>query len=207
MINIGIGKCLKGIFLIFAGLEANGVYIEFMPDSFIQRLRRLPRSHGFGVQSPSDFHFVTEVLRGKIPRNVLEGLSKDKEEGKLLRLAYLVSKDRKPRYFLNLTQKKELEKVVCLASENCSICVGEGLERAELILADAQSLERVVEEAEKIADIACLIVGNIRYNNDSLKRWQRLIDSGKAAITFDLFSHGVALFDKKRYPQHYNVYF
>ena len=74
--------------------------------SMIQSLRRFlysiirwPRSHGFGVQAPFAFAFVTQVVRDKQYHDFYESLDLDSDESTLrlrkfyLRLYYFLSLD------------------------------------------------------------------------------------------------------------------
>ncbi len=86
-----------------------------------ERVRRAPCSRGFGVQSPSDYRFITETLRGELPEAVCEALPSDADRAKFCRLVYLVCAKFKPRRAANLTGCEELDAFVRFARPDCDV--------------------------------------------------------------------------------------
>lgn len=86
-----------------------------------ERVRRAPCSRGFGVQSPSDYKFITKTLRGALPEAVCGALPSDEAQAKLCRLVYLVCKEYKARRAANLTGCDELDAFVRFARPDCDV--------------------------------------------------------------------------------------
>ncbi len=151
-----------------------------MMNRFFSHFRRLPRSRGFGVQSPSDYHFVTRVLRRPIPQDVLLRMPRGKDERQLARLVYLLQQECETR-----GQEADLrvEDLACLTPED---------------------VDRLMTE---IRDDSCLILTHLRHSKSTLAIFRQLVSHPRRKITFDLYSLAVVIPNAKRYPQHYAINF
>ncbi len=185
--------------------------IREMCSGLVERLSRLPRSHGFGVQSPSDYRFVTQTLRADIPDCMKKKLPADKALARLCRLVFLVSAGIKPRSFLNLTACKQLDNFIILSPEGCNAGGNVDFSEADLLICDDKSLCYDEEKAENLllraADKACLIMTNIYLEGKISPLWQYVVACKSAVITFDAYCAGIVFFDRKRYKQHYKIFF
>ncbi len=170
---------VKLFFLLYKYSYAEIFYFCSMSE-FFSRLRRLPRSRGFGVQSPADYHFVAHVLRRPIPESALEMMPQDKELRKLARLVYLIEQEIE-------TQGKEV-----------GVWVGD--------LASV-SYEDIDRQLENISDGTYLVLSNLRKRASSLALWRSIVDHPRRKICFDLYSIGVVIPDSHRYPEVYELYF
>ncbi len=172
---------------------------------------RRARTQGYGVQSPTDFQFITKTLRADIPAPVREQLEKNKPSYKLCKLVYLVATDRKPHLIVNLTTLQEVEKAACMAHDGCSVGNEHNLEQADMVVADAAELcsdyAKTNDLLNKLSEVACLILRNINRDEDSRNLWQSIILHRKAVITYDLYTFGILFADSKRYRQHYEINF
>ncbi len=147
---------------------------------FFAHICRLPRSRGFGVQSPSDYHFVARVLHRPIPQNVLRALPRDGGERQLARLVYLVQQEAQ------------------LQAREADIRV------EDLTHLTSEDIDRLMDD---IADGSHLVLTHLRATRVSLALFRQLEAHPRRKITFDLYSLAVVIPDAKRYPQHYAINF
>ncbi len=174
------------------------------------RLSRFPRSHGFGVQSPSDYRLVTHTLRAALPEAVLGALPRDRAAAKLCRIVYRVVSSRKPATCVVAGCPEEVARIVSMAFGGCVVNGDAELSATEMVIAGASWLcarREVAEEmAEKLPGGSCMVVAGIRTDKKTLSLWRRIAAHEKSVVTFDLYSSGIVLRDEKRYPQAYKIY-
>lgn len=192
-------------------------------------LRRVPRSHGFGVQSPWAYGFVRNVLNERCPY-----------------YAYQDMRGRHPR--LKRRVRKQCELYFRLANYcRASGALLQGLADADvyadyivagcrktairmLTVPDAQSVsgtEQRVWHGETFvitalndcglsiydslttaaADGTLMVAHGIRDDRESLRRWKTIAAGRAGQVTFDLYCCGIVFFDSKRYTKNYIVNF
>ncbi len=190
-----------------------------------ERLRRGACSRGFGVQSPSDYRFITGTLRGELPAAVCAALPADGATAKLCRLVYLVCEKHRPRRVVNLTKCAEIDAFVRFAATDCEVshaATGQSTaERTSIGQSTALSTDILIVDARLLAsgsvnssDLfsglnspARIIVANIHASGEAFRAWRTLASEARATVFFDLYSSGVALVDEKRYRAEYALWF
>ncbi len=183
-------------------------------------LRRLPRTKGFGVQSPTDYRFCTQTLRAAVPALLSQQHAKGGEEYQWHRLAYVIAAAWRPAVFVNLTACEELNATVLMAHNRCVVGAEKALvAQATLVAVDAADLGaagaqqgvgpdgNIAALLDAMAVDACLIVRHIRRNTACRTAWRTLCRHKRAVITFDLYSFGIVQTYARRYRQHYNINF
>jgi hypothetical protein len=161
-------------------------------------LGRIGHCRGFGIQSPTDYAFVRNVVNEHSPYYAYDELGRndnwlDRKLGKLyLRLA----NHRQPRTISAYGHTDWLMagcKKARMLSAN---------QPADLMIAarptDALPL------LPQCTEDAMLVVERIA---DDCHTWQQIVDSEQAVVSFDLYYCGIVFFDKKRYKHHYIVNF
>lgn len=151
------------------------------------RLSRWSRTRGFGVQSPTDYRFLREVIRGRSDGQKHSFLScrsfEEKKEALIQRLEQYVAAHSVPSADNPVNGHPEL---VTISLSDCS------KEKVEMSLAD-------------IKENTILVVENINHDNQTHTLWQSIVADQRARTTYDLYYLGLALFEPKLTKMHYCV--
>ncbi len=178
--------------------------------ALVARLVRAPQTHGFGVQSPNDYHFLTTVLRAPLPADVGALLSTDKALARFLRLLFLIARARQPRSMLNTTALPSVETIVAYAAETCVACPADSTAAAALVVADAAATDAAATcraALRRTEEGGCMVIWNIHRDKRCTQLWQQLRSAAQSVIAFDLYSAGVVMNSPQRYREHYKAYF
>ncbi len=149
-------------------------------NEFFAHLRRLPRTHGFGVQSPADYHFITRVLRRPISEDIFREMPQDKGERQVARLVYLIRQEIE-------TQAQETD-----------------IHVEDLTRLNSSDIDRLMAD---IADNTYFILSNLRASQSTLALFHHLVAHPRRKITFDLYSTAVLHLTSRRYSEMYKINF
>lgn len=171
--------------------------------SFISRWWQ---NFGFGIQSKTDFAFLHDVIKEKLPYYAYDDMKKafpqsSNDEQMLAQLLFRLGNYIHPseiiycgipsainQYALNLTVVKEnSSKNSYLTGSNNIICFVEG-EGGRGVL-------------PSLHNISLLVMTDINGINANL--WKKIINCN--SITYDKRSIGIAFFNTKRYSEHYAI--
>ena len=146
--------------------------------NFGQRMLRMPRTRGFGVQSPTAYSFLRKVVNEKgFLRNYRQTHSDfssyPQDESKQKRLLFRIR-----TVYPNVV---ELSASSLLQNENFQ-----------------QFLRNVS------ADMV-LVVTDINLDAEYRKVWLRLVADDRTVLTFNLVDCGIVFFDKTKFKQNFNV--
>ena len=168
---------------------------------------RLPRTRGFGVQSPFAYRFLREVITERWPYYAyddLKTLSRDEDERKLGQLLLRLSNHFGPRqwYFGSddiLRRYKDYVSAGCHRIQ----CISELPNKVEIALLSANgSLQEVLQH---VSDDSVLILLDLRSCSLSCRDTMRqTIDAGATAC-FDLYNEAIIFFNSKLHPHIYKV--
>lgn len=170
---------------------------------FVVWLGRLPYSLGFGIQSPTDYTFVREVINEHWQYYAyleLENLKGDWLNKKLGKLYFRLANWRQPA-------KMQDDEYAPYWHAGCKkIIFTENIDAVELIRV------RIAEKDgsffahlfNMVDDQTVLIVEGICQN---WERWHQIIGNQRVRVSFDLYYCGIIFFDSKRQKQHYIVNF
>ena len=165
---------------------------DFNPFIFI---RRLGRCKGFGIQSPSDFAFVNEVVYERSPYYAYEPLRERYPdtrwwEHKLLRLLLRVSNYAQPSHIKTIDSTPVM--VTDYLYAGCS-------------RSNSGNTLYYNMMPERFADNDCIIISDI-YGNGA-EQWEILKDKRHTShlILFDLYYIGIAFVRERRYPELHTV--
>lgn len=154
---------------------------------FVIRLSRWSRTRGFGVQSPTDYRFVREVIRG---------CGSSKERCLLSCRGYEERKEalmRRLQEYVATHSVSPTESPVNGHSELVTISLSDcSKEKVEMSLAD-------------IRENTIFVVENINHDNQTRILWQSIVADQRARTTYDLYHLGLALFEPKLTKMHYCV--
>ncbi len=176
-------------------------------------IKRWWQSKGFGVQSKSDFAFLHDVIRERLPYYAYEDLqrqhpSEAAERQQVARLIMRMANHLQPtevRMHGNDTAlmadavTKGCSKTVVRQCDSSYIRLGK--EGTAAHIEHGTMVEYVCGTKIAQGGADAVVLTGINGTNTSL--WQQLLTAD--AITFDLRHTGIALFCKGRYPEHYAI--
>ena len=180
---------------------------------------RCKYSRGFGIQSPSAYSFVTNVVNchQSYPVYVeLEGeFSKaSKAFRKMGRLLFRLAKFWQPSYVVMWDY--EYAPYVYAGYPNTLMRMiddyhfDEEQGKQGLVVLDIDRLNDscIQEELLKNAsDHMLLVVFDIHINKEKYSAWKKMISDERTGVTYDLYSCGIIFFDKSKYKQDFKINF
>lgn len=179
----------------------------------------MSHSRGFGVQSPSAYRFIRYVISEHYPYYAYDDLRREYPA-----LDWLTRK-RMELYF-RLANFCRTEQMVDYASDSSLLAdyVQHGCRRTRVLnvyngVLDALHMRLVricpLDGCEDFLEIALadsaqtsvFVVEDICTNPVASRMWQRLVESEKVSVSYDLYYCGIAFFDTDRHKTNYIVNF
>ena len=143
-----------------------------------QRMLRMPRTRGFGVQSPTAYSFLRKVVNEKgFLRNYCQthaGISSYPQDA--------------PR------QKRLLFRIRTVYPNVVELSASSLLKR-----------EDFQQFLLNVSDDTVLVVTDINLDAEYRKVWLRLVTDNRTILTFNLVDCGIVFFDKTKFKQNFNV--
>lgn len=178
-------------------------------------LSRLRHSRGFGIQSPTDYAFVCNVVNEHSPYYAYDGLARqfptcNPRRLKLLRLYLRLSNFKQSDFFIDCVDGDPVlnSYVSAGCNKTRTVCDDVGLApdfvRFSLQRSPAPHLSRLLERAD---EHSMLVVEDIKADAGSRSRWADLLRDDRVRISYDLYDCGILFFDKKRYKKDYIINF
>lgn len=176
-------------------------------------LLRRPRSAGYGIQSPTDYHFVRSVLNERWPYYKYEELraSDNRLTSTVGCLLFRLTNWRQPHIIAHNVSASFAKYLTagCLKSKLVSYTDCPNRTGVDFFCFQPEDngypaeLDKIVSD---VVDNTVLVLIGIYTSKNTLQAWNSILQSrGKGAIGFDCYDLGVALFDAKRTPQHYKL--
>ena len=174
---------------------------------FLSTLLRLPRTRGFGVQSPFAYRFLREVITERWPYYAyddLKTLSRDENERRLGQLLLRLSNHFGPRqWYFGSDDILRIYKAYVSAGCHRIQCISELPNKVEIALLSANgSLQEVLQH---VSDDSVLILLDLRSCSFSCRDTMRLTIDAGATACFDLYNEAIIFFNSKLYPHIYKV--
>ena len=168
---------------------------------YVAKLTRLHHSLGFGVQSPTDYSFIREVIneRSDYYQHDEIGEWDDWITQKLGRLYFRIANWRQPDVIESYDYKEYLRGGCRQASFGRS---------TELIFLpiDIEG-ENLLSVLDRTDDNTVLVVEGIHDGFKAKKIWHKIVEDERARVCFDLYLCGIVMFDKRRSKIDYVVNF
>lgn len=163
--------------------------------NWLQTILRIPRTRGFGIQSPTDYHFLRHVIRQRLPYYAYAKLADrtdklTKREVEILHFYFRLANYIKARCPLYIIGRE---------------CFGNITPELRRLFITAGSSKIVAQQASRIPSsinentVCVIIVENLPT---AIKACQ---DSGIAKVVFDMQDIAVIFCDPKRYKTIYKV--
>lgn len=179
-------------------------------------LMRIGHCRGFGIQSPTDYRFVCNVVNGRGCRSAyarLEGSSTGvgKQERKLYELYCRTANYLQPDCVVDWRAGDDLfSRYIHAGCDKAQVAHGIcGCGKVDLLRIDASNdCSQLFEDAvAKMHGSSMMVVERIKCSREARRFWRRIVADGRVRVTFDLYYVGIAFFDKARYKTNYIVNF
>ena len=164
---------------------------------------RRPHSNGFGIQSPTDYAFVREVVN---ERGMYYAYRQFKEfrgdllHNKLGKLYFRLANWRQPSVML----RDEYERYWKAGCRNIQWVASLTLmELGRIILED--NYREQFHQIGSMVDSRSVLVIEAIYRDWNF--WHEVEQDARTGVTFDLYYCGIVFFDKSRYKKNYKVNF
>ena len=195
--------------------------ISLVTDSLRRRwawLRRVPRTRGFGVQSPWAYGMIRYVIHERYPYYAYDDLAKsfpalggrERALGELyLRLSNAVGRRVWSVGGRGDDYRAAYIRAGCRASTvvgRDAAAAGEGGACDVLVFSSVADCRRLFEPFARRSDAgALLIVEHIHRSKEFAQVWREIQESHLAGISFDLYDCGLVFFDMAMHKRSYAV--
>ncbi len=182
-------------------------------------LRRMSHSRGLGVQSPSAYRFIRYVISEHYPYYAYDDLRKKYPALDWLtrmrmelyfRLSNFCRKDRVVDYSEESSLLADYVKHGCCATRVLNVYneVLDALNARLMRICPIDGCDDFLEIALAESDQdSVFVVEDICTNPVASRMWQRLVESKKVSVSYDLYYCGIAFFDTDRHKTNYIVNF
>lgn len=179
-------------------------------------LMRIGHCRGFGIQSPTDYRFVCNVVNDRKRYADYAELERSfpnlgKQERRLYELYYRMASHLQPRSVVDWRDGDEaFARYIHADCGEAQVAYDpDGLERVDLLRIDAASgcSPLFGRAAGKMHSSSVMVVERIKRNREARRFWRSVVDDWRVGVTFDLYYAGIAFFDKARYKTNYIVNF
>ena len=186
-------------------------------------INRKRHNRGFGIQSPSAFFFITEVLGEQLPYYAYKSLDHTIEEcggmsrkhaRELFRIAnyahpcncIAVASDAAahamkaarpgaPIYSTRGDSEDEFGRIIQECGETGILYVGKCPCRKAIVGIAIQHTN----------NMSVIVVEGIHDNDATEEWWQSIVENPTTIVTYDMYSYGLLFFDKEKQKQHYKL--
>lgn len=160
-------------------------------------LSRLPRSCGFGIQSPTDFQFVQDVLRERLPYYAYASL--EYREGRVHRriglMVFRIANWRQPGVIID---GAGMSPYLLAACPHATIV--QNADAVELaVVSVATNYQSLFDHCD---DRSVVVFTDIQRHQPL---WKCILHDERVRVSYDLYHCGVVLFDSKRIRVHYSI--
>lgn len=162
-------------------------------------IRRIRHCRGFGIQSPTDYRFVRNVINEKCPYHAYEELpaGDDWLRRKLGKLYFRLANDRQPSNVIDKVGMMDYVQAGCKKARKV-----DDVDEVELaIVPIAIDYDRLLNRCGEQS----IVVFQDIYKQMPL--WHCIEYDRRVRVTFDLYYCGIVVFDSKRAPNNYIVNF
>lgn len=186
-------------------------------------INRKRHNRGFGIQSPSAFFFVTQVLKERLAYYAYTELDSavEKQGG---------TSRKHVRELFRITNYLHPTNCIAIESDIAGLAMKAARPSAPCHTLKETETEKFRRYLEKYDKIGILYIGDTTYRNIILETalpytnnnsaiivegihksketslwWQSIVDNPTAIVTYDMQSYGLLFFDKEKKKQHYKL--
>ncbi len=168
-------------------------------------ISRCAYSRGFGVQSPSAYHFIRYIINEHYPYYAYDELLKsypgiNKEVRKLAKLYFRIANfAQADNWLIKVKNSAIYQKYICAGCNKTKFLDNiSGLSSFEVALVDIALSKDDLNNLLSISmDTSILIVEGIHNNAASLKKWNYIVAHNKVTVCYDVYYCGIVFFDKR----------
>ena len=166
-------------------------------------LRRIHKCRGFGIQSPTDYSFVRDVVNEQRPYYAYSEVGQGDEwlRCKLGRLYLRLANYVQPKVIVDLAGYADYLHAGCRKAD-ININLNSNPNESVLLIARPNDVTPTL--FSHCGEKTMLVVEDIGHHH---KQWQDVMQQTGVTITFDLYYCGIATFNSARAKQHYIVNF
>lgn len=185
-------------------------------------LSRIGHGNGFGVQSPTDYHFVRYVVCERSPYYLYEELEHTVKgigstTRRLCRLYFRLSNYCQSESFIDVLPDTGAYSAYVKAACSRTVVYTVGDVSASLVLHQQKALfarvtyregvERIVALLMDAPDGSVVVVERIEWGSAARQFWKQLLRHERAATTYDLYDCGIIIVGRQRYKKNYIINF
>ena len=183
-------------------------------------LSRIGHGNGFGVQSPTDYHFVRYVICERAPYYLYEELEHSvKDIGcsvrHLCRLYFRLSNYCQSESFIDVQPETgAYSAYVRAACSRTSVYIVDDV-MATLVVSQQdrvfarityhEGVERLAAPLLEVADGSVVVVEGIEWGSAARRWWKELLLHERAGITYDLYDCGIIIVGRQRDKKNYII--
>ncbi len=180
-------------------------------------VRRWRRTRGFGVHSPTDYHFIRYVVNEHWPYYAYDTLKAqipdiDRKTRKVCKLYFRIANHLQPKSILLIHMPaaayEHYLRAGCQTAHIMHHLPGcSTLPQADFIAttADDDMLPLIDDAMQHAGNGTLFIINGIHKGRHSRRLWKTIRQHQRATITFDLYYCGIIVINDTRSPQHYIV--
>ena len=166
--------------------------------SALIRLRRMPRTRGFGVQSPSAYRFLRDVVSTRGRYAITEVHRSNEPSVKIANFTQA-----KHWFVSERLASADMETYVCAGCQEAQ--VSSEFSENEVYVIDADDVQLVDDILNKASSTSLLIIEGINRSRNAFDRWRQVMTDSRTGVCFDMYKIGVVFFDLKKYKTSYQV--
>lgn len=177
---------------------------------------RIGHCRGFGIQSPTDYRFVCNVVNDRRRYPAYADLERscpalNRDERRLYELYYRMASLSQPGCVVDWREGDDaFARYVHAGCATAQVaCIPDGLEKVDFLRIDAaESCASLFGQSiAKVHGSSVMVVEGIKRSREARRFWRSVVADERVGVTFDLYYAGVAFFDKARYKTNYIVNF
>ena len=183
------------------------------------RVKRWPRTQGFGVQSPWAYRYIRYVIAEHASYYAYEELDKAyttalQVDRDLSRLYFRVANHCQARRWGLAINHCDMKADYVRCGCKSTVIVDRVNGFVAMDVADCDVLVMTLESnwcflfesyATSASPTSLLIIEDIHSTRHARKIWKTIRDDDRCGITFDLYDCGLVFFDRSKHKQHYAV--
>ena len=180
-------------------------------------LRRWRRTRGFGVQSPTDYHFVRYVINEHYRYYAYDTLKEqlpdiDRKTRKVCKLCFRIANWRQPESVslidITSTAYEKYIQAGCNTARITSLKATDTIDSKDDMLAltlNDNTLPLINETLQHAHNGTVIIINGIHNGRQNRKRWKQIRRNERATLTFDVYYCGIIIINDTRNAHHYII--
>ncbi len=179
-------------------------------------MRRWRRTRGFGVHSPTDYHFIRYVINQHWPYYAYDTLKNerpdiDKKTRKVCKLYFRLANWLQPAETvlcqMPSTAYAQYIQAGCNQTHITDVDDTDNTPQAQLcaMTLNEETMPLIQQTLQQADDGTMIVINGIHRSRKNKKYWRQLRKQHNATLTFDVYYCGIILIRHKRTKQHYIV--